>query len=234
MLRHRSIVLILLTIVGCTTNRQQPPGRDQTGPPPTFLPEPIRVVMEVESGEVQAPFEVEDHQGVGGRRCVVLAEKWATRAELHPPLKTQSDGRPVSKAELASNPLGSSLVPNGSITVPFTIGSPGRYTLWARVEFAHACADSMYVNVDADLPVDTDGNGSFDENAPYQIGGSTWNRWTWVKLRHPQFELGAGDHILSIYPREDGIRIDQVLLARDPIPPVDDYEPSGIEESGGG
>ena len=54
------------------------------GPDVKILAEPTRVVVEVEAGTIDPPFEVKPDSGASGGTCVVLAEKWETDAELHP------------------------------------------------------------------------------------------------------------------------------------------------------
>ena len=61
------------------------------------------------------------------------------------------------------------------------------------------------------------------------LSGSTHKRWKWFTVRRP-FEVAEGPHVLRIYPREDGIRIDQVLFAEE-VEGADGYVPQGIEET---
>lgn len=218
-------IAFLLAIFGCT-EKGQPPTQ-KTGAT-LFLPEPTKIVLEVESGTVEPPFEIVEDPDCSGGRCVVLAEKWATDEELHPAFRTR-DGRLVSaKEDLGRNPAGVELIPNGRIELQFEVKKPGLYVLWARAHFHCSCGDSFYVSVDGGEPVDTDGNGEYDVNPPFVLGGSTHGRWKWFELKAQKFELGTGQHTIRIYNREDGIKLDQILLVETP-PPLDPYVPQGIE-----
>jgi hypothetical protein len=160
---------------------------------------------------------------------VLLAEKWETHQELHPAFKTKDGGVPVSKDVLAENPAGSALVPNGSVKIPFEIAAAGRYAIWVRAFFHCSCADSFFFGIDTDMPVDTDGDGKYDQNSPEVIAGSTRGRWKWFEFSERTLVLSEGKHELVVYPREDGIRIDQFLFAEIPEPPLEPYVPQGIE-----
>jgi len=195
------------------------------------LEDATRVVVEVESGEVNAPFEVVEDGQVGGAGYVSLPEQWVDHKEINPPLKKASDGSPVSKKGLRQNPLGSKLVPNGSVSLKFRVPKTAVYAFWARVNFHCSCGDSFHFNVDAPAPVDTDGNGEYDEHKPPTIQGSTYQVWKWYGYKGRKFKLEEGEHRIDLYPREDGVKIDQVLFAEVPEPPLDPHIPQGVEES---
>ena len=60
----------------------------------------------------------------------------------------------------------------------------------------------------------------------------TWKVWKWVEFRPKAFQLKPGEHTLKIFNREDGIKLDQFLLAL--VPPSGDredaYYPVDVEE----
>jgi hypothetical protein len=91
----------------------------------------------------------------------------------------------------------------GSARLTFTVDRDGDYLLWCRVWWSDACGNSVAVSI----------NGT----KPFLFGqDATYARWHWVKAppRLPQLTLTAGTHTLQFINREDGIRIDQVLLTR--------------------
>lgn len=199
-------------------------------PPVTVLDEPVRIVLEAESAKNDiAPFKVEENAECSGGGCLVLPEVWATDGELNPTFRTREGGRPVSMKKAKDNPLGEALVPNGTIELPFEVKTAGSYAVWVRAWLHCSCANSFFLSIDTDPPVDADGDGKYDENPPHMLGGSTHERWKWVTLRGKTFDLAEGRHIVRIFNREDGIRIDQVLLAEGTSGPVEPYHPQGME-----
>jgi len=189
-----------------------------------------RVVVEAESGKIEPPFEAEAYEGASGGRCLTLAEEWATHKEKNPAYRTLA-GVAVSKGELDHGPRGEALVPNGSAEVPFKVARAGEYRFWARVWFNRECADSFYFSIDRPSPVDANGDGEYDENAPYEFSHSTYERWVWWKFGRT-LALAEGEHALRIFPREDGIRIDQVAFVESREGPFEDgYVPTGLEKS---
>ncbi len=89
-----------------------------------------------------------------------------------------------------------------SVTVP----APGAYTLWARVYWEGECSNSFQVQL--------------DETAPFLFGeDGTYKTWHWVKYPvarlGPQLQLTQGLHRLTFRNREDGVRLDQVVLSAD-------------------
>jgi hypothetical protein len=211
---------------------ERPGGLGGEGPSaPLVFAEPARIVLEAESGRIEPPFELDEDGAASAGRCVTLPEKWATKQELHPAYKTRDGGRPVSaKEELGLHPKGEALVPNGSVELPFELEKAGRYAVWVRAHFANSCANSFWLGVDAGTPVDTNGDGEYDENRPHQFGSSTYGRWVWVRRRGLVLDLAEGRHVVRLFNREDGIKIDQVLLAELASGPVEEYVPQGTEK----
>lgn len=101
----------------------------------------------------------------------------------------------------------------------FTVEVPesGLFTLWCRVWWEGECSNSYTVNVD-------DQSGFlFGEDATYKV-------WHWVKYPVSRtvapIKLIKGIHTLTFHNREDGVRLDQVLLSTDKrFVPVDTETP---------
>jgi hypothetical protein len=191
--------------------------------------DPERIVLEIESGEVGKPFETVDDAECSGGKCVLLAETWEDHHELHPRFRTEA-GRLVSKEGLNENPAGEKLLPNGTIDIPFTVKKAGTYDLWVRAWFHCTCANSFDLSVDAPPPVDADGDGKWDENVPDTFNHSTKQRWKWVERRGARFELDEGPHVIRIFNREDGIKLDQVFMQELVGGAFEPYTPQGIEK----
>jgi hypothetical protein len=100
----------------------------------------------------------------------------------------------------------------GSAAFTVTIPADGRYVFWARVWWADSCGNTFSVKI-GDFPPFTFGN-----NGTYQA-------WHWMKS-NVRLELKKGKTSLSILNREDGIKIDQILLTSDL-----DFVPVGIESA---
>ena len=128
-----------------------------------------------------------------------------------PPAKDGSGGGYLEVPEGKGNPP---KVTTGEATCSFLVTHPGAYALWARVWWLDECGNSLTM--------------SLDDNRPFTFGqDATYKRWHWVKapksLRN--LSLAAGKHVLKIKNREDGVRIDQILLSSDKR-----YVPVGIED----
>ena len=107
----------------------------------------------------------------------------------------------------------------------FTVDVPegGTFTLWCRVWWEGECSNSFTVQLDDQAPF------LFGENATYRT-------WHWVKYPvariTPPLRLEKGPHVLRVSNREDGVRLDQILLS-----PNKRFVPVGIETpttTGGG
>lgn len=92
----------------------------------------------------------------------------------------------------------------GQASFAFDLEKEGTYTLWCRVSWDGECSNSFTMTLDDGLPF------IFGEDA-------TYNTWHWVKAppRLKQLTLSKGKHKLTVKNREDGVRLDQVLLVLD-------------------
>jgi hypothetical protein len=94
-------------------------------------------------------------------------------------------------------------VTTGSATYAFEIAEAGDYVLWCRVWWGDECGNSFTMKIDSAAPF------SFGQDATYKS-------WHWVKSAPvSQLSLSKGKHTLEIHNREDGARVDQVLLTKD-------------------
>lgn len=162
---------------------------------------------------------------LAGSICVE-AESAATNA---PMLRVAKDVVPpgVKYVEGASDaaylevPLGTGKPPRvkaGAASLDLELPEEGAYTLWLRVYWEGECSNSVHVQV--------------DDRPPFLVGeDATYHSWHWVKYpvsrMASRLALAKGSHRLSFVHREDGIRIDQVLLSSDAR-----LVPVGIEKTG--
>ncbi|MBO7655188.1 MAG: hypothetical protein J6U40_09730 [Kiritimatiellae bacterium] len=105
----------------------------------------------------------------------------------------------------------------------FTVEIPkeGAYTLWCRCWWNGECSNSFSVSLD-DQPVFL-----FGEDATYKT-------WHWVKYPVSRtvkpLNLTEGKHTLTFFNREDGVRLDQILLSADKRFVPMDIEKTGVRQ----
>ncbi len=109
-------------------------------------------------------------------------------------------------------------VKRGKAVYEVDIPADGAYTLWCRVYWEDECSNSFNVTV--------------DDGKPFLLGdNATYETWHWVKYpvaRTMQpLKLTKGKHKLILHNREDGVRVDQILLSSDKR-----FVPVDIEEIG--
>jgi hypothetical protein len=100
----------------------------------------------------------------------------------------------------------------GTVTASVAVPAAGTYKIWARVIAPTSGDDSFWVRVDG-------GAWTLWNNIP--LGGA----WHWADVRGTApvtVELAAGPHTVVVGYREDGARLDRMLLTTDlgPVPPV--------------
>ncbi len=102
----------------------------------------------------------------------------------------------------------------GKVSYDIQASDSGPHQLWCRVWWLDTCGNSVSIGVDGQRAF------SFGQDR-------TFKRWHWVKApaRLKQLTLSEGTHSIVISAREDGIRVDQILLTDD-----EDYVPVGIED----
>jgi hypothetical protein len=93
----------------------------------------------------------------------------------------------------ASAPSGAA----ATVVLPFRIDTAGTYNILGRVNCANGNDDSYWVKVD---------NGSF-----VMVNNLITSGWQWMPLANAT--LGIGQHTLTIAYREDGAKLDKVLIS---------------------
>jgi hypothetical protein len=126
------------------------------------------------------------------------------------PVPDASRGAYLAVPQGAGNPPD---VTGGKAVFEINIPQDGLYTLWLRAYWDDSCGNSVSVQIN-DRPV-------------FMIEDSTYKTWHWVRSppRLVQLQLPAGPATLTLHNREDGARIDQILLTTDRR-----HVPVGIEE----
>lgn len=93
---------------------------------------------------------------------------------------------------------------DGEAAYIFKVARGGNYTLWLRVWWLDSCANSFFVVMD---------NGERIKYADEEI----YKEWHWVSMGNLSYRLLPGEHRLRILNREDGAKLDEILLIRDPL-----------------
>lgn len=97
-----------------------------------------------------------------------------------------------------------SALPERLASWSFSTPQTARVVLWFRVWWQDGCGNSLAAGIDGHRPLLVGNDG-------------TYRAWHWV--RGPAIDLPAGPHVLALVPREDGIRLDQILIACETAPP---------------
>lgn len=114
------------------------------------------------------------------------------------------------KYVMTPEPPGENEAKGGQAEFKLDINDPGKYNLWLRVEFDDSCDDSLDAKVGGREPV--------------EVANNTYKVWQWVRAGWAPFDLESGALTLAVKSREDGSRLDQILLTRDLK-----YVPVGVE-----
>jgi hypothetical protein len=115
--------------------------------------------------------------------------------------KGASGGRYLEIAQGKGNPPD---VATGKAVFTIDIPEDGDYILWCRAWWSDECGNSFFINL--------------DEAKPFTLGeDSTFKSWHWVKApaRLKQLTLTKGPHTLTVRNREDGVKLNQILLTND-------------------
>lgn len=129
-----------------------------------------------------------------------------------PPMQVGSQSGPPS--------TGYVWVPNGAgfggiATLITPVPHPGNYAVWGRVNAPSGNDDSFYVSA------------NLGPSATWAITNTTATGWAWSTVRHSGstspflFEMNGADFI-QIKQREDGTKLDRIIVTNDPgFTPVD-------------
>ncbi|MBD3292843.1 MAG: hypothetical protein GF393_07975 [Armatimonadia bacterium] len=140
----------------------------------------------------------------------------AEGAELEPPMVFVADESAESGgyAHVPDDYSDAKYVEEGRATFTFDVPKAGVYTLWARTMGLDGKSDSFFVALDE----------GEEEQWHIPRGGEApqW-RWATVSMLAP-VRLDAGEHTLHIRSREDGARIDTIIVTDDPFFTPDEAE----------
>jgi hypothetical protein len=156
-------------------------------------------------------FEAED--------ALATSEPMVFAVSTNSPLKgTPLDPKGASGSTFLEVPQGKGNPPKvsgGQASYTFPLDDSGTYYLWCRVWWLDECGNSFTMTLNEGRPF------TFGQDAVYKT-------WHWVKAprRIRDLKMDAGPQQLIIKNREDGFRIDQILLTLDKR-----FVPVGVEKS---
>ncbi len=145
-------------------------------------------------------FSVTRTTGEGGFYHWFEAE---SAVSIKPPMEiTDDEGASGGRCVELKEGMGAAIFGQGGgeavYEIPFP--EPGRYVVWARVYWTNGCGNSFFMKFGDDLI-------HFGED-------SIFEEWHWVSLQIPEVEA-AGVMRLGIVNREDGVKIDNLLVTAD-------------------
>ena len=105
----------------------------------------------------------------------------------------------------------------GKAVLAVDVSEDGSYFFWLRAYWEGECSNSLQVRI--------------DDRPPFVVGeDGTYHTWHWVKYPMSRLTtlpaLSRGRHTLTLLNREDGVRMDQILLTTDKR-----FVPVGIEKA---
>ncbi len=166
------------------------------------------------SGSAQIVLEAETAIATEAPLVVVSADRVPNGSVFVP---GASGGSYLEIPEKAGNPP---KLDKGFARFEFDLAADGEYILWGRVWWEGECSNSFLVQIDDGAPF------LFGENATYRT-------WHWVKYpvarMTPPIKLKQGRHVLLFKNREDGVRLDQIVLS-----PNKRFVPVDIEQATAG
>lgn len=153
-----------------------------------------RIVLEAEDGDIEPPVAVMDEPGASGGRCIIV---------------TGGSGKPGE--EIPGDPDKKKYPERwGAAVYKFKVTEPGKYRIWARKWWEDGCGNSFTFVVNGGYPVLFGGDSSYDA-------------WEWA-VAPVLFDLKAGENALEVLNREDGVRLDKLIITKDA-----DFVPQGKE-----
>jgi hypothetical protein len=179
----------------------------------------IKIVIEPELYEViEKPVEVTDNSSASGKKCIEIKD---------------GKGKPGGKKP------GGGTYPSefGKVVCTFSIPADRTYRLWGRRWWKDACGNTLTFQIKGDASVPIINSKEFNKAGQDHIFGNdaSYNpdiglAWKWTKGFDYSFKKGS--YTIIIKNREDGVKLDQILLVEIKDPSGEDpYIPYGIEET---
>lgn len=177
---------------------------------------------------------IEDDFGFKGEKIIIELEQ---HIEIEKPVTVIEDpaasgGRCIEIKEGAGKPPET----GGKVVSRFSIAKDAEYQVWGRRWWMDACGNSFTFSLKGDNPVLYKTPASPEAKhaeKPHIFGDdASYNpvlhlAWKWTKGNI--YTLKKGVYTITIENREDGVRLDQILLV-EKIESLYEYTPVGIEE----
>lgn len=158
-------------------------------------------------------FSVVSSRCRAGDEVLCFEAESSTALEAPVQLKSEKKENVVSGGKYLEVPQGAGdgKKIGGKAKYSIELKQGGTYYFWIRAWWIDSCGNSFGV--------------IFDDKPPFTCGqDGTYKKWHWVKSKL-RLKLKAGKHDLVLTNREDGARVDQILLTNDKS-----FVPVDIEE----
>jgi hypothetical protein len=190
------------------TETPEPTPTETPEPTPTETPEPTPTKTPTPTPTPDLPLAIEAESAAGK----VGFEPFTVRSDVD-----ASNGQYIVVPE-GTGEKRNTVPENGRARYTVRVPEDGEYALWGRVN-AQSNGNSFRVSVDGGDPIYWDSRLTPE--------------FTWAELGRDDgatetLDLSAGTHTLEVIWREDGTRLDKLVLAGDL-----DYEPSGLGPDSG-
>ena len=165
------------------------------------------------SEDTKRPTVVE--HGQAPRDETVTLEAEAFTGELEPPMEIEevdgASGGKVVRIEDGKGKPGDEREDGGkcperfgAATYTFDIKTSGTYKVWGRVWWKDSCGNSLTLVMNRNMA-----------RAVVLGEDGTHKHWHWVAASRT-FKLDAGANTLEVLNREDGVRLDKLIVTSDP------------------
>lgn len=130
--------------------------------------------------------------------CATVGANWEIRADPQ-----TSNGKHVTAGSGVQHTSAAPGADPDFITIPFSVSADGTFSVFARLNCPNGEADSFWVKLD---------DGEFTAS-----NGLVTRGWDWVRMSRRT--LAAGEHTLTIAPRENGALLDKITISSSPFAP---------------
>ena len=91
---------------------------------------------------------------------------------------------------------------NPQIHYTFNISTPGKYYIYMLTSYPDTGSNSVYVGIDKDNLI--------------ECATSSYKKGLWLNNSNWAFDIEEGEHVITIYAREDGVILNQFVLSTNP------------------
>jgi hypothetical protein len=149
--------------------------------------------------------------------------------ETEEPLNYSGTGAMIAVSDQSFGPAEDALAGAGLLVYTVNFTEPGTYYVWARASATSGSDDSYHVGINGTIP-ESGTYVNWEQSTGAKDGNWDWILWTNGKAG-PQCSVevpSAGVHEIEVYIRENGFRLDKLVLTVDPWDEGSGYAPDSI------